>query len=44
MNDVIMEIILESDHLRKEFGALVAVANVSIKVRANTIHSIIGPN
>ncbi len=43
-NDVVLEIILESDHLRKEFGALVAVANVSIKVRANTIHSIIGPN
>jgi branched-chain amino acid transport system ATP-binding protein len=43
-NKVIMEIILESDRLRKEFGALVAVANVSIKVRANTIHSLIGPN
>ncbi|MGD9316874.1 MAG: ABC transporter ATP-binding protein, partial [Anaerolineae bacterium] len=26
------------------FGALVAVANVSLKVRPNTIHSIIGPN
>ena len=37
-------IILESIKLRKEFGALVAVANVSIKVKANTIHSIIGPN
>jgi branched-chain amino acid transport system ATP-binding protein len=37
-------IILETDKLRKEFGALVAVANVSIKVRANTLHSIIGPN
>jgi branched-chain amino acid transport system ATP-binding protein len=36
--------ILESIKLRKEFGALVAVANVSIKVKANTIHSIIGPN
>jgi branched-chain amino acid transport system ATP-binding protein len=30
--------------LRKEFGALAAVANVSIKVRPHTIHSIIGPN
>jgi ABC-type branched-subunit amino acid transport system ATPase component/ABC-type branched-subunit amino acid transport system substrate-binding protein len=38
------EHILETDRLRKEFGALVAVANVSIKVRPNTIHSIIGPN
>jgi branched-chain amino acid transport system ATP-binding protein len=36
--------ILETQHLRKEFGALVAVADVSIRVQANTIHSIIGPN
>jgi ABC-type branched-subunit amino acid transport system ATPase component/ABC-type branched-subunit amino acid transport system substrate-binding protein len=36
--------IVETKGLRKEFGALVAVANVSIKVRPNTIHSIIGPN
>jgi branched-chain amino acid transport system ATP-binding protein len=36
--------ILETSRLRKEFGALVAVANVTIKVRPNTIHSIIGPN
>jgi branched-chain amino acid transport system ATP-binding protein len=36
--------ILETNRLRKEFGALVAVADVSIKVKANTIHSIIGPN
>ena len=38
------EHIVETNRLRKEFGALVAVANVSIKVRPNTIHSIIGPN
>jgi branched-chain amino acid transport system ATP-binding protein len=38
------EHILETNRLRKEFGALVAVANVSIKVRPSTIHSIIGPN
>ena len=37
-------IILETRHLCKEFGALVAVDDVSIKVQANTIHSIIGPN
>ncbi|MGD1992109.1 MAG: ABC transporter ATP-binding protein [Anaerolineae bacterium] len=37
-------VILETRKLRKEFGALVAVANVSIKVRENTLHSIIGPN
>ena len=38
------DIIIESRNLRKEFGALVAVADVSIQVQANTIHSIIGPN
>jgi branched-chain amino acid transport system ATP-binding protein len=38
------DIILETNKLRKEFGALVAVANVSIQVQANTLHSIIGPN
>jgi len=37
-------IILETVKLRREFGALVAVADVSIKVQANTLHSIIGPN
>jgi branched-chain amino acid transport system ATP-binding protein len=36
--------ILESRELRKEFGALVAVANVSVRVVADSIHSIIGPN
>jgi branched-chain amino acid transport system ATP-binding protein len=38
------EFIIETDRLRREFGALVAVADVSIKVRPQTIHSIIGPN
>jgi branched-chain amino acid transport system ATP-binding protein len=38
------EIIFETINLRKEFGALVAVDNVSIKVRKNTLHAIIGPN
>ena len=37
-------IILETHGLRKQFGALVAVDDVSIKVRASTLHSIIGPN
>ena len=37
-------IILETHRLRKEFGALVAVANVSIRVKENSLHSIIGPN
>ncbi len=38
------DIILETRQLRKEFGALVAVADVSLQVRANSLHSIIGPN
>ena len=38
------DVILETRELRREFGALVAVDNVSVKVRANTLHSIIGPN
>ncbi|MCB2178336.1 ABC transporter ATP-binding protein [bacterium] len=38
------DIILETINLRKEFGALVAVDDVSIKVRKNTLHAIIGPN
>jgi branched-chain amino acid transport system ATP-binding protein len=38
------EIILETQHLRREFGALVAVADVSVQVRKGTLHSVIGPN
>src|SRR3990172_1948344 len=38
------EIILETTNLRKQFGALVAVDDVNIKVRKNTLHAIIGPN
>ena len=38
------EIILETHNLRKEFGALVAVDDVSLQVQANTLHSVIGPN
>ena len=38
------DVILETKELRKEFGALVAVNDVSIEVRSNSIHSIIGPN
>jgi hypothetical protein len=41
---VTQDYIIETNRLRREFGALVAVANVSIQVRPNTIHSIIGPN
>ena len=38
------EIILETHDLRKDFGGLVAVSNVSVKVKARSLHSIIGPN
>ncbi len=38
------QIILEAQHLRKAFGALVAVEDVSLNVRAGSLHSIIGPN
>lgn len=38
------EIILETKNLRKDFGGLVAVAGVSLKVKAHSLHSIIGPN
>ena len=38
------EIILETRNLRRQFGALVAVADVSIQVKAGSLHSIIGPN
>lgn len=36
--------IIETINLSKQFGALVAVDNVNIKVRRNSLHAIIGPN
>jgi len=36
--------ILETQNLRKSFGALTAVDGVSLRVEAGTLHSIIGPN
>src|SRR5437868_5636297 len=36
--------ILTTHHLRKAFGGLVAVDDVSLNVTAGHIHSIIGPN
>lgn len=39
-----MDFLLETKNLRKEFGGLVAVDDVSIQVKAQTLHSIIGPN
>ena len=39
-----MGVIIETQALRKEFGALVAVNDVSMQIEAGTLHSIIGPN
>jgi branched-chain amino acid transport system ATP-binding protein len=39
-----MAAILETQHLRKEFGGLVAVVDVSLSVERGHIHAIIGPN
>jgi len=36
--------ILETQDLRRQFGGLVAVDGVSMKVQAHTLHTIIGPN
>src|SRR6266508_5423769 len=38
------ETIFETINLSKHFSALVAVDNVNIKVRRNSLHAIIGPN
>jgi len=38
------DIIFETNNLSKHFGALVAVDNVSLKVRRNSFHAVIGPN
>jgi branched-chain amino acid transport system ATP-binding protein len=40
----VTSVILEAEHLRKDFGGLVAVEDVSLRVRAGSLHSIIGPN
>jgi branched-chain amino acid transport system ATP-binding protein len=42
--EYLMTIILETRNLRKEFGGLVAVADVSLCVERGHIHSLIGPN
>ncbi|HSR45260.1 MAG TPA: ABC transporter ATP-binding protein [Acidimicrobiia bacterium] len=37
-------VILETRNLTREFGALVAVDDVSVSIEAGSLHSIIGPN
>lgn len=39
-----VDIILEANNLRKQFGGLVAVDDVSLRVERGSVHSIIGPN
>lgn len=39
-----MATILETRNLRREFGALVAVSDVSIEIEEGSLHAIIGPN
>lgn len=39
-----MSIILETHNLRKAFGGLIAVSDVSVQIEAGSTHSIIGPN
>jgi branched-chain amino acid transport system ATP-binding protein len=38
------DVILETEHLTKEFRGFVAVKDVSLRVRRFTIHALIGPN
>lgn len=38
------DIIIETQHLTRYFGALAAVNDVSIQIEAGTLHAIIGPN
>jgi branched-chain amino acid transport system ATP-binding protein len=38
------DVIFEAVNLRKQFGALAAVDDVSIQVRRGSLHAIIGPN
>lgn len=38
------DVIFEAVNLRKQFGALAAVDDVSIRVRRGSLHAIIGPN
>jgi branched-chain amino acid transport system ATP-binding protein len=39
-----VSVILETQNLRREFGALVAVSDMSVQIEPGSLHSIIGPN
>ncbi|RMF93005.1 MAG: ABC transporter ATP-binding protein, partial [Nitrospinota bacterium] len=38
------EIVLETERLTKQFGRLTAVKEVNLRVKAGTLHALIGPN
>ncbi|MCJ7694643.1 MAG: ABC transporter ATP-binding protein [Anaerolineaceae bacterium] len=38
------DILIETQHLSKHFGALAAVDDVDLKIHRNSLHAIIGPN
>src|ERR1700735_5629344 len=40
----VSDTILETVHLTREFGGFIAVDDVSLSVRAGTIHALIGPD
>jgi branched-chain amino acid transport system ATP-binding protein len=44
MEGQVSETILETQKLRREFGALVAVDDVDVEIEEGSFHSIIGPN
>lgn len=39
-----MELVIETTDLTKKYGSLVAVDNLNLKVKADTIHGFLGPN
>jgi ABC-2 type transport system ATP-binding protein len=44
MTDAAGDVIVETDHLSRRFGDLVAVSDVSIRVRRGEIYGVLGPN
>jgi branched-chain amino acid transport system ATP-binding protein len=43
-SEAVSDFILRTENVRKEFGGLVAVKNVTMQVKRGHLHSIIGPN
>ena len=38
------DVLIQTENLRREFGALVAVDDVSVSIEPGTLHAVIGPN